>query len=68
MLLKNKTAASLFTFVMLCVGLVLWVPPLAAQLTTTGVHGLVRDPSGAVIPNANPILLCRSREPNYSGR
>src|SRR5579872_4406264 len=23
------------------------------QITTTGIHGIVRDPSGAVIPNAN---------------
>src|SRR5215469_12902406 len=23
-----------------------------AQVTTTGIHGVVRDPSGAVVPNA----------------
>ncbi len=26
-----------------------------AQLTATGIHGVVRDPSGAVVPNANVI-------------
>lgn len=27
-----------------------------AQITTTGIHGIVRDPSGAVIPNASITL------------
>lgn len=26
------------------------------QITTTGIHGIVRDPSGAVVPNANITL------------
>src|SRR4051812_26737548 len=29
----------------------------AAQLTTTAIHGIVRDPSGAVIPNAAVKLI-----------
>src|SRR5579862_6623003 len=27
-----------------------------AQLTTTGIHGIVRDPSGAVVPKADVKL------------
>src|SRR6266481_6653195 len=26
--------------------------PASAQITTTGIHGLVRDPSGAIVPGA----------------
>ncbi|HJZ78927.1 MAG TPA: carboxypeptidase-like regulatory domain-containing protein, partial [Pyrinomonadaceae bacterium] len=26
--------------------------PALAQITTTGIRGLVRDPNGAVVPNA----------------
>jgi len=29
---------------------------LPAQITTTGIHGIVRDPSGSVIPKANILL------------
>src|SRR5262249_21663866 len=32
--------------------LALFAAVAAAQLTTTSIHGIVKDPSGAVIPNA----------------
>jgi hypothetical protein len=40
-----------------CRFLLALAPPGFAQLTTTSSHGIVRDPSGAVIPNATVKLV-----------
>jgi hypothetical protein len=32
------------------------VPAATAQITTTGIHGIVRDPSGALVPNVDLTL------------
>src|SRR4051794_32843808 len=45
----------LVRFVRLCAVLLIAVAAFG-QITTTGIHGIVRDPSGAVVPNANITL------------
>jgi len=40
-----------------CIVLLALALPGLAQLTTTSIHGIVRDPSGALIPNANVKLV-----------
>jgi len=38
------------------------ISPTAAQITTTGIRGLVRDPNGAVVPNASVKVKDNSTE------
>ena len=46
---QKKTFSGLVLFFAAAVGLQL----ATAQITTTGLHGIVKDPTGAVVPNAN---------------
>ena len=40
-------------YVRLAFAIVFTLSAAFAQITTTGIHGIVRDPSGAVVPNAD---------------
>src|SRR5215469_3233012 len=51
--MPRKVRASFFLPLLLTAAL---MPVGFAQLTSTGIHGIVRDPSGASIPNASLTL------------
>src|SRR5262250_1411023 len=42
------------------------ISPALAQITTTGIRGLVRDPNGAVVPNATVKVKDNSTEVEQS--
>ncbi len=52
----QKSFASYFRLLLLAAAVVGLVPAGFGQVSTTGIHGTVRDPSGAVIPKATVKL------------
>jgi hypothetical protein len=48
--MRTHTRTSLFTLILLSV-IALLATTSSAQITTTGIRGIVRDPNGAVVPN-----------------
>jgi hypothetical protein len=48
---------TIFTFMLLLVGSALLIQETHAQITTAAIHGVVTDPAGAVVPNAQITAL-----------
>src|SRR5580692_10789091 len=48
----QKGQASFFRTLFLAAGIAAWALSGLAQVTSTAIHGIVRDPSGAVVPSA----------------